>query len=76
MDNKKLRYLILKTLAEKKDPFLELKNEDTPERDIFEQGKLLQKEGYIKGNVCADNTIHMWGSLTEQGEQFLEDNKV
>lgn len=75
MDKKKLRFVILKALDEKKDPFIELQSEEIPEQDIFEQGGFLQREGYIIGNAYADNTIYIWGRLTEQGEQFLEDNK-
>ncbi|WP_312681906.1 YjcQ family protein [Lactococcus taiwanensis] len=76
MDKKKIRYVILETLDEKKDPLIVLKSEEIPEREIIEQGELLESEGYIIGNQHADNTIQMWGRLTEKGEQFLEDNKI
>ena len=74
MDKKKLRYAILKVLEEKNDPFKILVSEDISENDVLEQGNFLQREGYIKGNLYADNTIYFWGKLTEKGENYLEEN--
>ena len=74
MDKKKLRYAILKILDENKNPFNELQNDEISESDILEQGRFLSKEDYIDGNKYSDNTIHMWGHLTEKGEDYLEEN--
>lgn len=76
MDKKKLRYAILKTLDENRNPFNELQNEEISEMDILEQGRFLSREGYIDGNLYADNTIYWWGELTEKGEEFLEKNST
>ncbi len=74
MEKKKLRYAILKTLDEDGDPFNELQNEEVSEMGILEQGRFLSREGYIVGNKYGDNTIFMWGHLTEKGEDYLEEN--
>lgn len=74
MDKKKLRYAILKILDENKNPFNELQNDEISESDILEQGRFLSREDYIDGNLYADNTIYMWGHLTEKGEDYLDEN--
>lgn len=74
MDKKKLRYAILKTLEEKKDPFVVLQSDEITTDDIFEQGKFLDRESYITKNTYGSNSIYRWGGLTEKGEAYLEEN--
>lgn len=76
MDKKKLRYAILKTLDDKKNPFTVLPNAEVTEEDILEQGRFLSREDYITKNFYADNTIYMWGQLTEKGEEYLDENST
>ena len=76
MDKKKLRYAILKTLEENKDPFIVLESDEIAKEDIFKQGKFLDQESYITKNTYASNTIYWWGELTEKGEEFLEENST
>lgn len=74
LDKKKLRYAILKVLEEKKDPFNVLVSESISDSEVFEQGKFLQRESYITKNHYADDTIYIWGELTEKGEDYLQEN--
>ena len=58
MDKNKLRYAILKLRDEKKNPFIEL----------------LSRNGLLESMVWADNTVHIWGSVSLEGEKYLVEN--
>lgn len=73
MDKNKLRYAILKLRDEKKNPFIELKGQ-VPEEDILEQTKFLSCNGLLESMVWADNTVHIWGSVSLEGEKYLVEN--
>ena len=58
---------------EKKNPFIELKGQ-VPEEDILEQTKFLSRNGLLESMVWADNTVHIWGSVSLEGEKYLVEN--
>jgi len=73
LDKNKLRYAIFKLRDEKKNPFIELKGQ-VPEEDILEQTKFLSRNGLLESMVWADNTVHIWGSVSLEGEEYLVEN--
>ena len=68
MDKNKLRYAIMKLRDEKKNPFIE------PKEDILEQTKILSRNDLLESMVWADNTVHIWGNVSLEGEKYLVEN--
>lgn len=73
MNKNKLRYAILKLRDENKNPFIELEGQVSRE-EILEQTKFLSRNGLLESMVWADNKVHIWGSVSLEGEEYLSKN--
>lgn len=60
----------MKLRDEKKNPFIELEGQ-VPKEDILEQTKILSRNDLLESMVWADNTVHIWGNVSLEGEKYL-----
>ena len=63
----------MKLRDEKKNPFIELEAQVRKD-DILEQTKSLSRNGLLESMVWADNTVHIWGNVSLEGEKYLVEN--